>query len=111
MRCEWCRYYPLVMWLMECLVNAGVMQETMYPVDGIVCEEKIKWYGQDEIGPSVLVDVVIKSGVAHDLCLKPGEGKEGHHGECIQACPYLEHDLVWQEPWMSHHVVVEYKLV
>lgn len=72
--CEWCWYYPLMMWFMECLVNAGVMQNTMYPVDGIVCEEKKERYRQDEIGPAVLVDVIVESRVAHDLRLKPRKG-------------------------------------
>lgn len=104
-------YYPLVVWFMQCFVETRMVENPVHPVDGIIGKEEEEWYREDQVRPSVLVDAVIQSRIAHDFGLEPGQREERHERERLQTRFNLKLDLVFEEPGMSHHVVVEYELV
>lgn len=124
---EW-RTYPLVVWFVNGLVEAGMVEDPMYPVNGIIGKEKEaarriskritrrvthdpQWHREDQVRPSVFVDAVIESRVAHDFGLEPRQGEERHDWERPETRVDLELDLVFEEAGMPHHVVVEYEPV
>lgn len=105
-----------------------MVENPVHPVDGIIGKEEEaasesanhfrttrthdpQWYREDQVRPSVLVDAVIQSRIAHDFSLEPGQREERHEWERLQTRFNLKLDLVFEEPGMSHHVVVEYELV
>ena len=62
---------------------------------------------EEEIGPAVLLWVVIELSVPHDLELKEREEDSHHPGKPPQAGLDLLSDLVLEEAGMVLHVVVE----
>lgn len=58
---------PLVVWLVDVLVDAGVVLETVDPVDEEIGEEEIQRYAEHKVRPSVIRDVVVDHGMSSDL--------------------------------------------
>jgi len=109
MGCKWGRYDPFVVRLMEGFVKHGVMQRAVDPIYEIVSKDQKEGNREDEVKPSILGHIVIQFGVPHDLGLEPWERQQRHPRKRLQTGQNLGSDLVFEEAWMSHHVMVEYE--
>lgn len=114
--------------LVDGLVKHGMMQDTMDPVYEIVGEEQeaggdvvsvrngrwniyIQRDREEKVEPSVLGHVVVQPGIAHDLGLEPGERQQRHDRKRFQTGLNFGFDLVFVEPRVLHHFMIEYELV
>lgn len=69
--------------------------------------ECLQWDTEDEVCVAVCACTIIELAIAHNLGLEPWQRQESHCGEILHGLPDFEPDLVFEEPWMSHHVMVE----
>lgn len=60
-----------MVWLVDVLVDAGMVLETVDPVDEEIGEEEIQRYAEHKVRPSVIRDVVVDHGMSSDLSQKP----------------------------------------
>lgn len=72
---EWGRDDPKMMGLMEVLVDFGMMEASVDPIDAHVSEEQKEKEGEYEILPAVIVNVTVKSAIASDF------SNEKHSGQ------------------------------
>lgn len=108
---ERCRNYPLVVWFVEYSIEEREMEPSMDPVNTIVGKKQIKWYAEEEVRPTILVWSIVQFGVTPHFTQKPREGKDSHEGKSPKGAHDFLPDLVFQESWMPHHVMVEDVLV
>lgn len=99
---------PLVVRLMQALVDQWVVQTAMDPVDAEVGEE------DEERELEVVVPAagalgggVVQLGVALELEEDDGHGHGGHSGERLIGLLYLEEDLVLEESGVLHGGLIE----
>lgn len=86
---------PLVVRLVQVLVDARVVQPAVDPVDAEVGEAEEERELQDVVPPAgALVHRVVDLGVAADFDEEPGSGQGGHDGEGDVRLAHLEADLV-----------------
>jgi len=83
----------------------------MDPINAIVGKQQIKWYTEEEVCPAILVRSVVQFGVTPHFTQKPWKGKDSHEGKGPKGAHDFLPNLVFQEPWMAHHIMVEDVLV
>jgi len=111
MRSERCRNDPLVMRFMESPIEERQMEPSMDPVNAIVGKQQIKWYAEEEVRPAIFVRSIVQFGITPHFTQEPGKGKDSHERKGPKRAHYFLSDLIFQEPWMAHHVVIEDVLV
>ena len=68
-------------------------------------------YGEEEIYPAIFAHVIVQSRISHNLRLEPRKREGNHPRESLYAGRDFESHLVFEEPWMAHHLVVEDEVV
>lgn len=81
MTCIWSRHDPLVVWLMECLVDHGMMQPAVYEVNEEVGEE----YEEGELEIVVQIEwclggCIVKFSITSDLGSEERSCEDSHDG-------------------------------
>lgn len=111
-RGEGSRHNPLVVWLVDVLVDAGVVQTTVDPVDGRVGEEEEERELQVVVPESrALVYGIVQLRVSADLEQEPGYGEDGHDGEGDVGLFHLLLDLVFEVSWVVEGGLVKDEVV
>lgn len=90
-----CGHNPLVVWLVDVLVDAWVVEAAVDPVDARVGEEQEE--GKLGVGVPLsraLLCRVVKLRVAAHLGKEPGDGQDSHDGEGNVSLLHLKLDLV-----------------
>lgn len=105
------RYEPLVMRLVDVLVQSRVVLEPVDPVDARVGEDEEEGHAEDGVCQPIVADVVVKERVTPDLAQEPGQSEQIERCKCIQRTFDLESDLVLEETRVLLHVVVEKEVV
>ena len=106
--CIWSWHDPLVVWLMECLIYARVVQSAVDPVDAEVGEE-------DEDGElEVVVEVewcfsgcIVEFGIASNFGSEDRGCQDGHYGHRYHCLLHLLADLVLEVFRVLEGVLVE----
>lgn len=102
---------PLVVWLVDVLVHAGVMLEAMDPVDGNIIERHVQQRRDHQPGPAIVAHGAIKQALATDLRQEPGQGQNVDDGYGGYRRFDLLTDLVGQEARMVLEAAVKYEVV
>jgi len=105
-RCVRSRNDPLVMGLVESLINPRNVQPAMDPVDAHIGEEEEEENREGPVRDAVVADVVVKPRVALDLTPKPRKGKEGETRDGREGAFELEADLVLEKTRVLHLIVI-----
>lgn len=112
MRREWSRHDPLVVWLVEMLVDARMMESSVDPVDEEVGEQQEHWELDDVVPPArTLLGGVVDLAVTSNLKPKCGSCQNGHTGQRLQRLPYFHANLVLQILRMFEGLVIEDEVV
>lgn len=101
---------PLMMWLVESLVNPGVMKTPVNPVDTEISEDQeerelqyvVEWERS-------LIQAVVQFGVTTNLECEEWDHQSGgkrHRGQCLV---YLHSDLIFEEAWVREGRLVEHE--
>lgn len=107
-RCKGGRHDPLVVRLVDVLVNARVVQATVDPVDERVGEEQEERNLSPVIPPSrTLFGCIVQLGVAADFSQEPGDSKDCHYWKGDIGLLHLEGDLVLEVSRMFEGCLVE----
>lgn len=108
MACERCGHDPLVMGLVELLVECGVMQASVDPIDAEIRKS------EEERELQVVVQVkglvgwrVVEFTVAEDFGEEESDGEDGHDRQSDQGLSDFEADLVLEVFRMRESGVVE----
>lgn len=112
MRRKWCRHNPLVMWLMQRLVDQWVVQTSVNEVDEKVGEEE----EERELEPLVpcsrtVSGGVVEFGVALELGSKADRSQKRHQWHGGVGLNHLKLDLILQEFGMCEGCVIEDEVV
>lgn len=102
---------PLVVRLVDVLVDARVVLESVYPVDASVGKDEEEGDRKEHVCDSVIGYVLVELAVSANLCDEPWQGHEVECGESAQRGFDFEADLVFVEARVLHHFVVEDKVV
>lgn len=101
MRREGARHNPLVMGLVEGLVNQRVVQAAVNPVDAEIGEGDKKRKLEDAIvRERLFVDGVVQLGVSPNLGDQEGSGQKRHDRHRSHGLRNLHGDLIFEELWM-----------
>jgi hypothetical protein len=103
---------PLVVGLVQRLVNALVVESTVNPVDTEIGEEE----EEGKLGPVVpgtgaLLCGIVELRVAADFSQEPGRSEDGHDREGDVGLLHLETDLVFEVSGMVEGTLVEDEVV
>ena len=114
--CEWSWHNPLVVWLVEVLVDQRVVKSTVDKVDEEVGEEQEqrdlqKVVPATECPPSILRERVVHKRVALHLSEEKGNGEEGHDRHSLHCLPDLHPDLVLEKSRVVESGLVEHEKV
>lgn len=109
---KWSRHNPLMMWLMQRLVNQWVVQTAVNEVDEEVGEEQEQW----ELEPLVpgawsLGCSVVQLRISLKLSCEADRSQERHQWHGRVCLNHLELDLVLEEFWVCECCVVEDEVV
>lgn len=112
MRRKWSRHNPLMMRLMQRLIDLWVVQAAVNEVDEEVGKEEKEW----ELEPLVpcswaLGGGVVEFGVTLKFGGKANSGQQGHEWHSGVGLDHLKLDLVLQEFWVCEGCVVEDEVV
>lgn len=102
---------PLVVRLVDVLVDAGVVLEAVDPVDEQVVPDHEDERGRDEPAPAVLVDARVQQTVAAHLGEEEGQRQDVDKGHRAHARRHLLPDLVLKEARMVLQPTVEDEVV
>lgn len=101
MRREGARHNPLVMGLVEGLVDQRVVQAAVNPVDAEIGEGDKKRKLEDAIvRERLFVDGVVQLGVSPNLGDQEGSGQKRHDRHRSHGLRNLHGDLIFEELWM-----------
>ena len=102
------RHDPLVVRLVQALVEFGVVQPAMDPVDEEVGEGDEKGELEEVVkGKGGVVGAIVEEGVAADFGNEEGSGEDGHDGEGGVGLFDFERDLVFEVFGVREGGVVE----
>lgn len=102
-----CRDEPLVVWLVDVLVESGVVLESVNPVNEEIGEHQEKRNGKHCVAPAVVRNIVVELAVSSNFQHKPWDGQEVKWQESAHGRLDLETDLVLEEAWVLLHLLVE----
>lgn len=104
------RHDPFVMRLVQALVEDGVVQAAVDPVDEEVGEAEEEEVLQDIIRcKRCLFEGVVQLAVSADFEQEEGHGEDGHDWQCADGLLDLEPDLVLEVLWVLEGGFVENK--
>lgn len=75
---------PLVVGLVDVLVEPRVVLETVDPVDACIGKDKEEGHAEDGVRQPIVADVVVQQRVASDLAQEPGQGEEVERGKRVE---------------------------
>lgn len=102
------RHDPLVMRLVEVLVDARVVETAVDPVDERIGEDDEEGELQEVVAPEGRFGkVVVHLGIAADFEKERRQGEQGHDGEGLEGLPDLHPDLVLKILGVVEALVVE----
>ena len=112
MRRKWSRHNPLMMWLMERLIDQWVVQAAVNEVDEKVGEEE----EEGELKPLVpcswtLGGGVVEFGITLKFSCEADSGQQRHQWHGCVGLNHLELDLVLEEFWVCEGCVVKDEVV
>jgi len=95
--CEWRRDNPLMVRLVEVLVDALVVQAAVDPVNEAIREGDEEWELQDIVPqPGPVGGGIVHFGVAADFEEEGGDGEEGHERHGVAGGFDFEEDLAFE---------------
>lgn len=94
---EWRGHDPLVMRLVESLVQVLGMQRPVYEVDEGVGEHQKQGKLRKEVEPTVLLYVGVHLRMPAHLCHEPRHCEDRHDGQSLEGLLDLEPDLILEE--------------
>ncbi len=104
----WGWHDPLVMWLVEILIDQGMMQKSMDPVDGEIGEEEEeREYQVIVVWVRLVRKGIIELRVASNFCKEEWSGEDRDPRHCADGLCYLLADLILQELGMLVGCFVE----
>lgn len=106
-----CGHQPLVVRLVDVLVQPWVVFDSVDPVDEEVGENKEHWDREDSVCPSVLADVGVKFRVTTNFHDEPRDGEKVQWNESSHRRLNFKADLILEEPRMLLHLLVEKEVV
>jgi hypothetical protein len=98
---------PLVVGLVDVLVDERVVLDSVDPVDSNVGEQEEERNRSEQVQPPVVGDLVVEHAVTAHLGDEPGDGHEVQPGEGLERVDDLLSNLILKEPGVLHHPVVE----
>ena len=102
---------PLVMWLVDVLVQSWVMLQPVHPVNASVCKDEEEGHGEEGVGKTLVGNVVVQHRMASNFRQEPRQGQESKRRESLERVLNFKLDLVRQKARVVLHVVVEEKVV
>jgi len=105
------RHDPLVVRLVDVLVDTGVVLDAMNPVDADIVENHVQSSGSEQPWPAIVADIGIKQALATDLSEEPRQRqdvdeRDGSHGRLN-----FQLNLVLQESRVVFKASVENEVV
>ena len=111
MRRKWSRHDPLMMRLVDMLVEKGMVLEAMYPINARVSKDQKERHAQNKVQPAVFVYTVISARVTAHLGKKPRDSQKIKPWEGTQRRLNLQLHLVFKEQRVLHEFLVEEKVI
>ena len=105
------RHNPLVVRLVDVLVDAGVVLDAMNPVDADVVENHIQSSRSEQPWPAVVANVGVKQALATDFSEEPRQSQDVDEGNGSHGGLDFLLNLVLQESRVVFKATVENKVV
>ena len=102
---------PLVVGLVNVLVQPRMVLESVDPVNGGIGKHEEEWYRKNGVPETVVRDVAVQLAVSSHFEHEPGHGHQVEGEESTERAFDLKSDLVLEETRMLHHLLVEDKVV
>ena len=97
--------------LVDVLVNAGVVLETVNPVDTKIVKDHVQKSGNRQPRPAVLVDIRVQQTVTAHLSKEERQGKKVDNGNGEETRLDLELDLVLEESRVIFETAIKNEVV
>jgi hypothetical protein len=107
MRRKWGRHDPLVVLLVESLVDRVVVKAAMDEVDKTVGKEQEEWKLEEIVPGRHIAQAEVEPGVATNFGEEEWRSEDCHDWEGLHRADNLLSDLVFQELWMVERPLVE----
>lgn len=105
------RHDPLVVRLVDVLVDAGVVLQAVNPVDADVVEGHVQHGRAHQPAPAILGEVAVQQAVTPHLGEEDGQGHEVDEGDGLHGGDDLLAHLVLEEAWVVFQAAVKDEVV